>query len=321
MMSGHFVEDLNRREINLHSSKVRELLPEYFVTDYPNLILFLEKYYEFLLEIDNSANFDRQIQELYTVRDISQASLSNLDQIIGEIGNGLKAASFFQEPRLMGKLLPAFYSSKGTILSMEGFFRAFFNEEISVQYPKRDMFIVGQSKIGYESQKFIQNAGIYQIFSILIKVGRSAFDYLQLYTKFVHPAGFHFQGEVQTEGNVTVGVTAELLEEAAEGPQGAFIGTSPAILPRAEFVDMTGFRDSSDGISKVRVRLYENDAFLQTYQTLTVETMLKYFDTIAGTVGPNSFTFDDSDNISRPDFASIFETMDVDMFTTYDSAI
>lgn len=321
MTDPHFIEDLNRREISLHSSKIRELLPEYFVSDYPNLIVFLEKYYDYLDEVGQPQNFDRQIHELYSIRDISQASLANLDQIIGEIGNGLKSASFFQEPRLMAKLLPAFYSSKGTILSIEGFFRAFYNEEITVEYPKKDMFIVGESKIGYESKKFLQNDEIYQIFSILVKVGLSAFDYLQLYTKFVHPAGFHFQGEVQTEGNVKVGIIAEVLDPLDSAPTGALVGVTPPMGIRGEFVDMTALTDSSDGISKIRIRAYENDAFLQTYQTLTVETMLKYFDTIADAIGPNSFTFDDSDNASRPDFASTFETMDVDMFTSYDSAI
>ena len=40
-------KDLNRRDLNLNSSKISEVLPEYFQQEHSLLNTFLEKYYDF----------------------------------------------------------------------------------------------------------------------------------------------------------------------------------------------------------------------------------------------------------------------------------
>ena len=42
------LKDFNRLPLELHRSSVKEILPEYFITEYPNIILFLE-YFDFVL--------------------------------------------------------------------------------------------------------------------------------------------------------------------------------------------------------------------------------------------------------------------------------
>ena len=314
----HLVEDVDRRGINFATDKVKDILPEYVVTEYPNIVTFLEKYYEFL-DSDGANSFKTEINSLFTVRDISQTSLENLDQIVNEVGNGLQVASFFQEPRLMAKLLPEFYSSKGTLLSAEGFFRAFFNEEVTVEYPKDQIFIVNESEIGYESQKFIQDDELYQIFSILIKVGLSVTDYQSLYNKFVHPAGWHFQGQVQTEGNIELGIVGEGQEPLdSAGP--LILVSEIEVTPTPAFSELTAFLDSNG--QDIRVSVDKN--LIAAYQELTVGELNTYYENIAEILTPNSFTFDDdSDGSARPDTAITLETMDNSMFTRYlsDSAI
>ena len=312
------LRDVDRRNINVSTSKVKEVLPEYFQGEYPALVTFLEKYYEFL-DSDASGAFKRQINDLFAVRDISQTSENNLDQIVNEVGNGLQVASFFQSPRLMARLLPLFYNSKGTLVSAEAFFRAFFNEEATIEYPKDQIFIVGESEIGYESQKFIQDAGIYQIFSILVKVGLSVSDYQNLYTRFVHPAGWHFQGQVATEGNVVVGVLAQS-EDPLDSAGAVILASEVDIDTRTEFSELTALIDS-DG-QNIRVSVDQN--LLSKYQDLTIEELNRYYENVAEIMTPNSFTFDDdSDGSARPDTAITLETMDNSMFTRYlsDSAI
>jgi hypothetical protein len=65
------LQDLNRRPIALQKSKIKEILPEYFVAEFPTFITFLEKYYEFL-DSDGTHSFDTQIQQLFSTRDIDQ---------------------------------------------------------------------------------------------------------------------------------------------------------------------------------------------------------------------------------------------------------
>ena len=142
--------DKNRRDFNRIRPLVDEALPSYFAQEYGedsgSLIKLLDKYYQFL---DSSGvnSFGGDIKSLYSARDISETNSKGLDQLISEIGNGLTASSFFQQPRLMARLLGQFYRSKGTLVSAEGFFRGFFNEEVDIEYPKDQIFIVGESKI------------------------------------------------------------------------------------------------------------------------------------------------------------------------------
>lgn len=307
----HILEDQNRRNLTFFQSKVKDILPEFYQSEYSDFITFLEKYYDFL-EDGYSQSFAKDIESVLGIRDISQASDESLDQLLSEIGSGLTVASFFKQPRLMIRLLADFYKVKGTLVSAEGFFRAFFNEEVTIEYPKRQMFIVNESEIGYESQKFIQDAGLYQIFSILVKVGISVADYETLYKKFVHPAGWHFAGEVLTETNINLGISGQGLNplESAGNP----ILTQEADLAiQYSPVQLTGLLDSNGQL--VRTNLSE---LVSDYQNMTAAQLNAYYDNTQQIISPNSFTFDDSDTV-RPDTALSTETMDNTIFTRYTS--
>ena len=308
----HILEDVNRRDLNLHEGKIKDILPEYFTGDYPTLITFLEKYYQFL-DSSGDQSFTTQIKNLQSIRDISQTNEDNLDQIIKEIGNGLQLSSFFQKPRLMARLLSSFYSSKGTLVSAEGFFRAFFNEEVTIEYPKEQIFIVSESEIGYESQKFIQDDEVYQVFSILVKIGLSAQDYLTLYNKFVHPAGWHFRGQVATEGLVELDIDA-LTTDPLDSAGGLVLADTGIIEPAALFSETTALLESDGTLIRVRV-----DEPIENYSDLTVQQIGQFYDDIASLVTPNSFTFDDSADSIGPDLSLNLETMDNTMFTRYTS--
>ena len=310
----HTLKDLNRRNPTLRTSKVNEILPEYFQEDNSKLISLLEEYYKYL-DSDQAQGFGYKIQDLVYARDGDQTSVSNLDELIKEIGNGLQSSSFFQKPRLMAKLLGEFYRTKGSRNSAEGFFRGFFNEEAEITYPKDQLFIVGESQVGYESQKFIQNNGIYQTFSILIKCGISTVDYENLYKRFVHPAGFHFAGEVLAvnEGIISLaGVGTDPL--AVDSALPTYLNEALLSIA-APFSDLTGILDSSDGTS-IRIR---TDQLINVYSSLTAQQLTNFYDDVEELIQSNSFTFDDSSPSSRPDFSLTLETMDNEIFTRYTS--
>ena len=307
------VEDLDRRNLSFSKSKVREVLPEYFEESYPNLVLFLEKYYEYL-EGENRQSFKTQINSLFVSRDPEQTSVDNLDFLIEEFGNGLKSSAFFDNPRLMTSLLAKFYRVKGSLASIEGFFRGFFGENVVVEYPKQSLFTVGDSKVGYDSLKFIQDNALYQTFSLLIKTPFSTADWRDLYLKFVHPAGFYYQGQVITQTEKAFGLTS-----ISENPLA--IPVTPLVLSSEGFITLgtvftetTALWDSNnDAINDYRFNVSQP---LGSYSLLTTDKLDGFYSTISELVIPNSFTFDDSD-ITRPDFSLALETMDNDMFTRY----
>jgi hypothetical protein len=186
--------DLNRVDVNLRKYQVKSVLPEHFTDDYPMLISFLEGYYNNAEEDDTLS----VIRDLQSVFDIERTSLDNLEYLFGMIADGANSG-YFSDPREVLRNFAQFYRVKGTKYSAEGFFRAFFAEDIQIEHPKDNLFIVGESQIGTESLRFIQNGALYQIFSVLIKSSIPISGWRELYKKFVHPAGFFLGGQVVLE--------------------------------------------------------------------------------------------------------------------------
>jgi len=305
--------NLERREVNFKQRKIQELLPEYFASDYPDLVIFLEKYYDFL-SVEGDHDFERQIKNLLTIRDIGRTDLEYLNLLIREIGNGVQSSDFFDQPRLMTSLLAQYYRVKGSLNSIEGFFKGFYGQDVFVEYPKKNIFIVGESEIGAESLRFLQDDRLYQIFSILIKVGMSTADYEQLYKKFVHPAGFYFAGQVLLEEEVRLDLDAiEGAVDPREVDDNPKYVTEVLIDVNPEFHELTGLYEQNGIIFRTAF-----DADINKYLQVSTDTLeLIYGDdyTISNLFSPNSFTFDDT----GPNMSNVFETMDNDMFTRYTS--
>ena len=84
----HSLKDLNRRNINFNINDVSSLLPEHYQTEYTvdsgSLTKLLELYYDFLDSTSDQA-FKREINEVFSSRDVSQNDTEYLDQVISEI--------------------------------------------------------------------------------------------------------------------------------------------------------------------------------------------------------------------------------------------
>lgn len=307
----HDLRDPSRRDIQLFSSQIEEVLPEYFSGDNALVVDFLKHYYNFLDE-DGQHNFGDDIYNALSNRDVISADRDYLDQIFGELADGLNSSSFKADPRLVAQLLADLFRKKGTRYSAERFFRAFFNEEVTVEYPKDNIFYVGESKIGAESVRFLINNKEYQTFSILLKLGIPTFNYETLYKKFIHPAGFYFVGVIQTQTdvNITTEAFGQGVIDSAE--RTVLISEAEALTVVSGFGDLTGLMDSADGITQRRITLIER---INEYKTLTFTDLYNFYGDIATWYTPNSFTFDDSSAKPRPDMSMTFETMDNSWFT------
>lgn len=303
----HKLKDVGRRNIDFKKRSIKEALPEYFTAEYPDLIQVLDYYYEFL-DSDEQDSFDREIHQLYTLRDIGETPTEYLNLLINET-TSLQGGGLFRDPRFTMRRFAESYRNKGSRFSLEEFFQAFYQQPATVEYPKKDIFIVGDSKIGYDSAKFIQNNAKYQIFSILVKVGLGTSQYETLYKKFVHPAGFYFEGEVITEGEANLNIDSQQPSIPA-----AFTGIieAEALNIPIAFTSATGLVDSDS-----KTYRYDLLTLVSAFQTMTAAEIDKMYASIAEVVTPNSFTFDDSDITGRPDLSNIFETLDNDMFTRY----
>ena len=193
----------NRRPRNFLHRKVRDVLPEFFTQDFPKLVTFLEKYYDYL-DSDDVSSFDNQLRQIYQTRDTQEIPSKLLSTLISEIAAG-NTGDNFTDPNFYAQRIHELHRTKGSRFSIEEFFRAFYQQNVEVEYPKNNIFTVGHdsagplSRIGAESNKFIRNNALYQIYSILIKSPLAQTTWIELYKKFVHPAGFYIAGTVQTD--------------------------------------------------------------------------------------------------------------------------
>ena len=301
-----------RLPLNLIIDKTKEALPEHFATEYPDLVKFLDIYYDFMEKDDEGYSYF--IQGLYQARDLSTTQLSSLDNIFKEIGNNSQSADFFADPRFIAKVIASFYKAKGSKISAEGFFRAFFGEEASIVYPKNNMFIVNDSKLGSNSLKYIQDDKRYQIHSILVQSGIPLAKWQDLFKLFVHPAGWYLAGDVVIEGiyNLSASSMPLAILDSAAGTA-IFEETAFAILTSNQSITGIITDDNDSDAFAERVSLIRQ---IQLFNTLTITGLADQYNTIIELADENSPTFDeDSDGIIRAvDFSNTLETMDMNKF-------
>ena len=308
----------NRRPRNFLHRKVRDALPEFFTQDFPKLVTFLEKYYDYL-DSDDVSSFDNQLRQIYQTRDTQEVPSKLLSTLISEIAAGNTGDNFI-DPNFYAQRIHELHRTKGSRFSIEEFFRAFYQQNVEVEYPKNDIFTVGHdsagplSRIGAESNKFIRNNALYQIYSILIKSPLAQTTWIELYKKFVHPAGFYIAGTVQTDVEA-IGTLSAPVAAADSGNPGVI--SSAVISAIAPFTQMTIL---SDGLSidsgGFRSQLGQT---IDKYQSIPANELNTIYGNINEILTAKSFTFDDSDigdsaGTARPDFSIALETMDNEQF-------
>jgi hypothetical protein len=128
----------NVRTSNLVSSQ----LPDFVRSDYPKFVTFLEKYYEWL-ETTNSVSYE--VDALRNANDIDSSDDYYIEQLKKDL-----APYFPQEivtdKRLFLKLVTQFYKSSGTQESVKFLFRALYDENIDIYYPKEDILKASDGK-------------------------------------------------------------------------------------------------------------------------------------------------------------------------------
>jgi hypothetical protein len=124
------------------STVVGTQLPDFVRNDYPVFVTFLEKYYEWL---ETQQNVSSGIKELQLSKDIDEADEYYLDKLKDDLLPYFPQ-EIVSDKRLFLKLVTQFYKSNGTQDSIKFLFRALFNENIDIYYPKDDILITSDGK-------------------------------------------------------------------------------------------------------------------------------------------------------------------------------
>ena len=126
----------------LISPLVSHQLPEYVRSEYPVFVTFLEKYYEWMESSGNAIKASQQISE---AQDVDLASDYYLNLIRKEFLPYFPESITLDKRKFL-KLINQFYSAKGTPNSVKFLFRALYNEEIQIYYPKDDILRASDGK-------------------------------------------------------------------------------------------------------------------------------------------------------------------------------
>lgn len=218
------LSDFNRRPVNFNQPQIETILPEHFAEQYPTFVAFIKKYYDYL-ELAAGRN---RLDNIFYAKDFESTNEDFLPYLFYEILNNL-GADLVDLPRLALKLGPQFLRVKGTEISIPSFFRYVYGVTADAFYPKTQMFIVGESEVGAESLRFIQDSFFYQVLSIQIQSPLSATQWENVYKASNHPAGFALFAQTRFEtvaGNIQATAPLAILDSAADAITLQDIGTA-----------------------------------------------------------------------------------------------
>jgi len=286
--------------------QVRNILPSRFSEDYPNLVEFLEKYYEAPGGLHNTHS------DILSLRLLDETSLDRIDNIFFEVGNSIRG-NIFSDPVLIAKIISLVVRSKGTPLSAQLFFRSFFNTEPTISYPKEEIFTVGVSLVGPEYGFRIINNDRWQIHSVLIKSDVQQKEWADLYRIFVHPAGFWVGSEVLIERTGQIVLTGPISEASVDF---VTVETTSTITQLSPMVDITLLPDSSYPVDSDTIMTRMSALKTISYfDSSSIEDISNQYGSISLFGGANSITMD-ADSAGAPDMSNTYETFDM---ARYDS--
>jgi hypothetical protein len=124
------------------SSVVAQQLPDHVRGEYPNFVNFIQKYYEWM---ELNGNALQQSHELKTSYDVDLASNFYIEQMKKEFLPYFPEITTLDSRKFI-KFASQFYKSKGTPESLKFLFKALYNEEIDVFYPKDDILRTSDGK-------------------------------------------------------------------------------------------------------------------------------------------------------------------------------
>ena len=186
------------------SHKLATIVPEHIQLEKPELMRFMEAYYDFLQLPDQPGAF---LKSLPSHRNLDTVGSEFLEMLQRELAVPIPENVAADKSKLY-KNITDIYLSKGAEPSFKALFRLIFNDDIELFFPRVDILKPSDAKWDPTNgrwknddgklsvKKFIQDSRYYQSFSYVIKTGQTIDNWKDVVKKLLHPAGFAFFAEV-----------------------------------------------------------------------------------------------------------------------------
>jgi len=201
------------------SHKLATIVPEHIQLEKPELMRFMEAYYDFLQLPDQPGAF---LKSLPSHRNLDTVGSEFLEMLQRELAVPIPENVAADKSKLY-KNITDIYLSNGAEPSFKALFRLIFNDDIELFFPRVDILKPSDAKWDPTNgrwknddgklsvKKFIQDSRYYQSFSYVIKTGQTIDNWKDVVKKLLHPAGFAFFGEV-TIFSEAVGVSGSIVK-------------------------------------------------------------------------------------------------------------
>lgn len=180
-------------------AQVETVLPQHIATDYPQFVLVLKKYYEWLETIHKS---DEHTHNWENIRDIDKTSTDHMAHLEQEYVPDFPKA-FSTTKNKVYKNIKGLYLAKGTGKAIETYFRIVHGVDAKVDFPADNMLIASAGnwdaaagkytdfahRLGYTYSK-LQDSETYQSHSYRVYAKPAPAKYQDNVRKLLHPIGF-----------------------------------------------------------------------------------------------------------------------------------
>lgn len=162
-----------------------ELFPEYIRSSSLEIISFIRDYYNYL---NSAGQPSYEIANIVSDHDIDSASDFYLNAIQSTIAKSIPESRTLDKVRLY-KIIALYYNSRGSEESIYTFFKLFFNEIVTLFYPKDYLFDTSGERSVLSDRYRLQDGIYWQDYSYVIKSNNPTDAWRNEFLKFVHPAG------------------------------------------------------------------------------------------------------------------------------------
>lgn len=188
------------RNTTQQPNSVRSLVPMQLREGASSFIGFLEDYYTYL---NTDGLPSQEIENIVTEHDIDRTSTQYIDRIQKELAKNIPNSPAFDRVSLYKKIYH-YYLTKGSEDSIINFFKIFYDESISIMYPKNRLFKTSASVWDKETEEHkdtkgflsgtdvLQDSRFWQDFSYVINSTLPIETWKTEFLASVHPAGFEF---------------------------------------------------------------------------------------------------------------------------------
>lgn len=164
-------------------------MPDHFESQAKELVNLIQAYYRYL---NNKGGPSYEIAKLNSNHDVDYTEDDRyLDAIEKTIALNIPQSRSLDRKRLF-KIIANYYTNRGSEDSIYLFFRIFFNEIVSISYPREKLFDTSSDRSKPSDIYRIRDSFRWQEYSYVIETSLGSNQWKLEYLKYIHPAGLKF---------------------------------------------------------------------------------------------------------------------------------